>query len=97
MYKMDLVDSSTSFSYKYGNSSEIWHEARINSQGWFVGSNGKLLFWVPPYLRPCSLTTERVLVIPRPWIDVSYFIYGQEWHKIRWKGKLISIITSLKD
>jgi len=55
----------------------------MNPLGWFTGPNGEFLFWVPPYLRPCSLITNSMLVIPGPWVDVSRLIHGSEWHKIR--------------
>ena len=64
------------------NGTEMCHGASMNSQGWFIGSNDELLFWVPPYLRPCSLLTDTMLVIPWPWVDVSHLIRGQEWVKI---------------
>ena len=54
----------------------------MNPQGWFIGPNDELLFWVPSYLRPCSLTTDSMLVIPWPWVDVSFLILGQEWWKV---------------
>ena len=57
----------------------------MNRQGWFIGPNGELLFWVPSYLRPCSLATGIKLVIGDPgwWLDVTYLIHGQEWQKIK--------------
>ena len=55
----------------------------MNDQGWFIAPNGECLFWVPPYLRPCSLTTDTMLVLPRPWLDVNHLIHGQEWQKIK--------------
>ena len=61
----------------------------MNPEGWFVGPNGELLFWVPPYLRPCSLI-DMILVISRPWVDVSHLILGQEWQKINDKNLPIS-------
>jgi len=54
----------------------------MNPQGWFIRPNGEFLFWAPPYLRPFSLITD-MLVIPLPRVDVSRFIHGQEWYKIR--------------
>jgi len=53
----------------------------MNPQGWFIGSNGEFLFWVPPYLRPWNLITD-MLVIPWPRVDVNHFIHGQTWHEI---------------
>jgi len=64
------------------NHSEIRHGASMNPQGWFIGSKGEFLFWVPPYLRPFNLTADTMLVIPWPRIDVSHLIRGQEWQKI---------------
>jgi len=55
----------------------------MNDQGWFIGPNGELLLWVPPYLRPCSLITDAILVIPWPWLDVRPLMHGQEWQKIK--------------
>ena len=55
------------------------HGASMDSQGWFIGPNGEFFFWVPPYLRPCSLITDAMLW---PWADVSHLIHGQEWQKI---------------
>ena len=63
----------------------------MNNQGWFIESNGELLFWIPPYLRPCSLIMDMTLVIPRPWIDVSYVMHGQEWHKIK-NGNGVTVV-----
>ena len=56
----------------------------MNPQGWFTGPHGELLFWVPHYLRPCSLITDKMfkLVIPWSWIDVNHFIHGEEWQSI---------------
>ena len=55
----------------------------MNDQGWFIGPNDEFLLWVPPYLRPCSLTTDTLLVIPTTWLDVSHLMHGQEWQKIK--------------
>ena len=71
-----------SASRKCRNHSEICRKASMNPQGWFTGPYGELLFWVPPYLRPCSLTTDIPLVIPWPQVDVSHLLHGQEWQKI---------------
>ena len=54
----------------------------MDSQGWFIGPNGEFLFWVPPYLRPCSLITDTMLVVQWPWVDVNHLIHGHEWQKI---------------
>ena len=56
----------------------------MNNQGWFIGPNGKFLFWVPPYLRPYTLLTDTMLVIPWPRLDVSHLMHasGREWLKI---------------
>ena len=55
----------------------------MNHQGWFIAPNGEFLFWVPPYLRPCSLTTDTMLVLSRPWVDAGNLMHGQEWRKIK--------------
>ena len=66
------------------------HGASTNPQGWFLGPNGEFLFWVPPYLRPCSLITDTMLVIPWTWIDVTPLIHGQEWQGIKDQNLSIS-------
>jgi len=68
----------------------------MNHQGWFIGPNGELLFWVPSYLRPCSLTTYMQLVIPRlgSWLDLNHFIHGQEWQKIKDRNSSMSCQSS---
>ena len=58
------------------------HGTSMNPQGWYIGPNGEFFFWVPLYLRPCSLITYTTLVIPGPWVDVSHSIHGWEWQKI---------------
>ena len=58
----------------------------MNNQGWFIGPNDELLSWVPPYLRPCSLTTGVKFVIRRGpsshWLSVDHVMHGQDWQKI---------------
>ena len=57
----------------------------MNDQGWFIGPNGEFLFWIPSYLRPCSLTTDAKWVTESlgSWLDLTHVIHGQEWQKIK--------------
>jgi len=68
----------------------MYRGASMNPQGWFIGPNGEFLFWVPPYLRPCSLIADTMLVIPWSWVDVSHFIHGQEWQNINDENSFMS-------
>ena len=64
----------------------------MNHQGWFIGPNSEFLFWVPSYLRPCSLTTDtkRVIIGLGSWLDVNHLIHGQEWWKIKDRNSSMS-------
>jgi len=80
------MHKTTFSSYKRSrNRSDMWREAHMNNQGWYITRNDEFLFWIPPYLRPYSFTTDQMLVLPRPWLDVSHLndlMHGLEWQKI---------------
>jgi WD40 repeat protein len=53
--------------------------------GWVVGPNGRLLFWVPPASRYGFYSPGTLLVMPRggPELDLSHMAHGQHWQKCR--------------
>ena len=87
MYEMGPQGHSATF--LLSSYSQMCYGAEMDHQGWFIGPNGELLFWVPSYLRPLSgLTTNTKLVIVAglgSWLDVTHLINGQEWQKIKRK------------
>lgn len=64
-------DMSTSFS--------------LGGNGWMVGPNCQLLFWVPPAFRYAFYTPWTVLVMPRGYVelDLSRMAHGQQWGNCR--------------
>ncbi|KAG1821427.1 hypothetical protein EV424DRAFT_1322317 [Suillus variegatus] len=53
----------------------------LQADGWIVGPNHRLLFWVPPASQRGLHTPRTVLVIPRgyPELDLSRMAHGTCW------------------
>ncbi|KAG1800453.1 uncharacterized protein HD556DRAFT_1265611 [Suillus plorans] len=57
----------------------------LQADGWMMGHNNRLLFWVPPASRHAFYTPWTSLVIPRgyPEIDLSRMAHGTLWSSCR--------------
>ncbi|KAG1768557.1 hypothetical protein EDD22DRAFT_818447 [Suillus occidentalis] len=57
----------------------------LQSDGWMMGPNHRLLFWVPPASRHAFYTPWTLLVIPRgyPELDLSRMAHGTRWTSCR--------------
>ncbi|PVF91385.1 hypothetical protein CPB86DRAFT_770742 [Serendipita vermifera] len=56
--------------------------SQMNEQGWVLGPNLELLFWVPPDLRLGLLWPNNTLVIGKcikTKLDLSSFVHGESW------------------
>ncbi|KAG2361545.1 hypothetical protein BDR07DRAFT_1286817, partial [Suillus spraguei] len=49
--------------------------------GWMIGPNRRLLFWVPPTFRHAFYTPQTAMVMPRGYteLDLSRMAHGQRW------------------
>jgi hypothetical protein len=50
--------------------------------GWVLGPNSELLFWVPPELRDGLWQPDNVAVITEAIttkLDLKHFVHGQSW------------------
>ncbi|KAG2126823.1 WD40-repeat-containing domain protein [Suillus clintonianus] len=54
-------------------------------EGWVVGPEGRLLFWIPPTLHPVTYARDNTLVIPNNalQLDLSCVAHGTSWHMCR--------------
>ena len=55
---------------------------RMTDDGWFMGQEDDLLFWVPPYLHPIGLFLVTRLAIGGSILDVRLLAHGEKWHSI---------------
>ncbi|KAG2337599.1 hypothetical protein BDR05DRAFT_764629 [Suillus weaverae] len=57
----------------------------LQADGWMMGPNRRLLFWVPPASRHAFYTPWTSLVIPRgsPELDLSRMAHGTHWSSCR--------------
>ena len=55
---------------------------RMTDDGWFMGQEDDLLFWVPPYLHPIGLFPVTRLAIGGSILDVRLLAHGEKWHSI---------------
>jgi len=55
--------------------------AVLEEDGWMMGPNGRLLFWVPPASREPIYNPQTALVIPRGHVelDLSHMAHGTRW------------------
>ncbi|KIM29937.1 hypothetical protein M408DRAFT_66929, partial [Serendipita vermifera MAFF 305830] len=53
--------------------------------GWIMGPNSELLFWVPPAIRPglCPLRNTMVIGGDVTQLDLKNFIHGKSWTRCR--------------
>ncbi|KAG2128367.1 uncharacterized protein EDB93DRAFT_1234924 [Suillus bovinus] len=74
----DLLEST---SHHDSNSSPFL----LQTDGWIMGPDHQLLFWVPPASRHAFYTPGTSLVIPRgsPEIDLSRMAHGTRWSSCR--------------
>lgn len=62
-------------------------ESIQRQNGWVLGPNAELLFWIPPEIRiqlsslPCTLVIDKRQV----WtiLDLTHFVHGQEWSRCK--------------
>ena len=54
----------------------------MTDDGWFMGQEDDLLFWVPPYLHPIGLFPVTRLAIGGSILDVRLLAHGEKWHSI---------------
>ncbi|KIM19869.1 hypothetical protein M408DRAFT_82921, partial [Serendipita vermifera MAFF 305830] len=61
----------------------IFRENPKSQDGWILGPNGELLFWIPPGIRPRICPPRNVLVIDaqKVWVslELEFFAHGQAW------------------
>ncbi|KIK32742.1 hypothetical protein CY34DRAFT_814096 [Suillus luteus UH-Slu-Lm8-n1] len=57
----------------------------LQADGWMMGPDHQLLFWVPPASRHAFYTPWTLLVIPRgyPELDLSRMAHGTRWSSCR--------------
>ncbi|KAG2112310.1 uncharacterized protein F5147DRAFT_609249 [Suillus discolor] len=57
----------------------------LQADGWVMGPNHQLLFWVPPASRNLFYSPDTVMVIPRggPELDLSLMAHGTRWSSCR--------------
>ncbi|OAX35139.1 WD40 repeat-like protein [Rhizopogon vinicolor AM-OR11-026] len=57
----------------------------LTREGWIIGPEGQLLFWIPVNLYPLIYAPGNVLVMPNnaSQFDLSCFAHGTSWHKCR--------------
>ncbi|KIM23092.1 hypothetical protein M408DRAFT_267254 [Serendipita vermifera MAFF 305830] len=55
------------------------------ADGWVLGPNSELLFWVPAGIRSglCSLRNTLVLGGNPTHLDLTNFMHGDAWHRCR--------------
>ncbi|KIK34848.1 hypothetical protein CY34DRAFT_812616 [Suillus luteus UH-Slu-Lm8-n1] len=55
----------------------------LREDGWMVGPNGRLLFWIPPASRNPFYNPWTALVLPRggPELDLSSMAHGTRWQQ----------------
>jgi len=60
---------------------EFIHEYHASADGWMLGPNSELLFWVPPCHREGLWTPKEVYVIAEmvTRLDMSRFVHGKSW------------------
>ncbi|KIK44579.1 hypothetical protein CY34DRAFT_802567 [Suillus luteus UH-Slu-Lm8-n1] len=56
-----------------------------NEEGWVVGPEGRLLFYIPLHFHPVTYAPGNTLVIPNNalQLDLSHVEHGTSWHKCR--------------
>ena len=56
--------------------------------GWILGSNSELLFWVPPLLRPGLWRPSTAVVIGahETRLDLRRFVHGDDWIRCKEPG-----------
>ncbi|KIM25798.1 hypothetical protein M408DRAFT_73853, partial [Serendipita vermifera MAFF 305830] len=59
----------------------VFQERPWADDGWILGPNSELLFWVPPELRPklCPLRNKLVLGGHATHLDLKHFVHGDAW------------------
>ncbi|KAG1812653.1 hypothetical protein EV424DRAFT_1418164 [Suillus variegatus] len=90
-----LISFSSSLEHALPNPSDLLEPAShhdsnstpflLQADGWVMGPNHRLLFWVPPASRHAFYTPWTSLVIPRghPQLDLSRMAYGTRWSSCR--------------
>ncbi|KAG1825262.1 hypothetical protein EV424DRAFT_1392861 [Suillus variegatus] len=65
----------------HSNSTPFW----LQPDGWIMGPNHELLFWVPPASQPAFYSPDTAMVIPRggPELDLSCMAHGTRWSSCR--------------
>jgi hypothetical protein len=54
----------------------------LEKDGWMMGPDGRLLFWVPPASRKPFYNPRTALVIPRgAELDLSHMAHGTHWQR----------------
>ncbi|KIM25775.1 hypothetical protein M408DRAFT_330972 [Serendipita vermifera MAFF 305830] len=58
-----------------------FHESSWTEDGWILGSNSELLFWVPPEIRPNLCPTRNTLVLGGnpTHLNLEHFVHGNAW------------------
>jgi WD40 repeat protein len=90
-----LISFSSSLAHALPNSADLFeptshHNSNstpflLQADGWMMGPNHRLLFWVPPASRHAFYTPCTSLVIPRgyPELDLSHMAHGTHWSSCR--------------
>ncbi|KAG2739018.1 prolyl oligopeptidase, partial [Suillus brevipes Sb2] len=57
--------------------------AVLDDDGWMMGPNRRLVFWVPPASRKSLYNSSTALVLPRggPELDLSRMVHGTRWQQ----------------
>ena len=64
----------------------------LTEEGWVVGPEGKLLFWIPMNFHPIMYFPGNSLVIPNDasQLDLSHFAHGTSWQMCREQAAALS-------
>jgi hypothetical protein len=80
-----LIDSFIKFQGPHSMLLKAMERASLED-GWVLGPNDELLFWVPPALRAGLLRPSNIFImgdVVTTTLDFSSFVYGESWADCR--------------
>lgn len=71
--------------YSAGHIFSVFFDSPRTDDGWVLGPNSELLFWVPPGIRSglCPLRNTLVLGGDVTQLDLTTFVHGEAWIRCR--------------
>jgi hypothetical protein len=70
----------------FAKTSTLFTESSAMKDGWILGPDSELLFWVPPTLQTGLLRPGNKLLIGEPIVtklDLTSFVHGELWYLCR--------------